>query len=113
MDADAGNEAALLSGLCGVPDASVVDLGAGTRQFTLEAARLAGRVVAVDVSPVVLNHLRSKVETSKFTNVECVEAGFLTYQHQGRPADVVHSRLALHQLPGFWKSVALTRASRR
>jgi len=42
-------------------------------------------------------------------NVEVVEAGFLTYEHQGRPADVIYSRYALHQVPDFWKGVALAR----
>jgi ubiquinone/menaquinone biosynthesis C-methylase UbiE len=109
MDADAASESAWLSQLCGVPTATVVDLGAGTGQFTLEAASWAGRVVAVDVSPVMLDRLRSKLETSTVKNVECVAAGFLTYQHEGAPADVVYSRFALHHLPDFWKAVALTR----
>jgi hypothetical protein len=41
--------------------------------------------------------------------VEFVRAGFLTYQHQGAPADAVYSRHALHQLPDFWKGMALER----
>jgi ubiquinone/menaquinone biosynthesis C-methylase UbiE len=109
MDADAASESAWLSQLCGVPTATVVDLGAGTGQFTLEGASWAGRVVAVDVSPVMLDRLRSKLDTSTVENVECVVAGFLTYQHKGAPADVVYSRFALHHLPDFWKAVALTR----
>ena len=40
-----------------------------------------------------------------------VQAGFLTYAHQGDPADVVYSRHALHHLPDFWKAVALARVS--
>ncbi|TML27735.1 MAG: class I SAM-dependent methyltransferase, partial [Actinobacteria bacterium] len=42
-------------------------------------------------------------------NVECVNAGFLTYEHTGEPADFVYTRNALHHLPDFWKAVALTR----
>jgi hypothetical protein len=38
-----------------------------------------------------------------------VQAGFLSYQHAGPPADAVHTRNALHQLPDFWKAVALDR----
>jgi hypothetical protein len=38
-----------------------------------------------------------------------VRAGFLTYQHGGPPADGVYTRNALHQLPDFWKAVALDR----
>ncbi len=44
-------------------------------------------------------------------NVEFVEAGFLTYEHRGDPADFLYSRNALHHLPDFWKAVALERAA--
>ena len=42
-------------------------------------------------------------------NLTIVEAGFLTYQHAGPPADAVYSRNALHHLPDFWKAIALGR----
>src|SRR5918993_115113 len=45
-------------------------------------------------------------------NLACVQAGFLSYQHAGPPADAVYTRNALHQLPDFWKAVALDRISR-
>ncbi len=38
-----------------------------------------------------------------------MQAGFLSYQHAGTPADAVYTRNALHQLPDFWKAVALDR----
>ena len=38
-----------------------------------------------------------------------VEAGFLSYEHEGDPPQLVHSRNALHHLPDFWKGVALSR----
>jgi SAM-dependent methyltransferase len=38
-----------------------------------------------------------------------VQAGFLTYEHQGEPASFVYSRNALHHLPDFWKAIALQR----
>ncbi|GAA0959588.1 class I SAM-dependent methyltransferase [Virgisporangium aurantiacum] len=89
------------------PDASsvVVELGAGTGQFTLPAARAFGRVVAADVSPAMLAHLRAKVPAS----VTVVRAGFLSYAHEGPPADGVYTRHALHQLPDFFKAIALHR----
>jgi SAM-dependent methyltransferase len=88
---------------------TVVDLGAGTGQFTLAIAPRADRVVAVDVSPVMLERLVAKVAAAGASNVECVRAGFLTYEHRGAPADLVYSRYALHHLPDFWKAVALER----
>ena len=87
--------------------ATVVDVGAGTGQFTLAAAPHCGRVVAVDVSPVMLSRLRRKIRDAGLENIEVVQAGFLTYDHQGPPADLVYSRYALHHLPDFWKALAL------
>ncbi|HYI79536.1 MAG TPA: class I SAM-dependent methyltransferase [Thermoleophilaceae bacterium] len=92
-------------------DATVVDLGAGTGQFTLAAAGAVRRVVAVDVSPAMLEHLRAKLRERGIENVECVAGGFLTYEHRGEPADLVYSRLALHHLPDFWKARALVRVT--
>lgn len=39
----------------------VVDLGAGTGQFALSVAAVRARVVAVDVSPLMLARLRAKL----------------------------------------------------
>lgn len=107
-DAGAAREVALLQSQgCGSRTV-VVDLGAGTGQFALAAAESFGRVVAVDPSPVMLARLRDSVR-QRGSNLEVVEAGFLTYQHQGEGPDVVYSRWALHHLPDFWKSIALHR----
>jgi SAM-dependent methyltransferase len=111
-DAAADEEVALLHGLGFTRESVVVDMGAGTGQFALSAAAMCARVVAVDVSPVMLETLRGKVLDSGLANVDVVQAGFLTYEHQGRPADVVYSRYALHHLPDFWKGVALSRMRR-
>ncbi|WCO66570.1 class I SAM-dependent methyltransferase [Iamia majanohamensis] len=108
-DAGAEAEVALLRAHGLAPDATLVDMGAGTGQVALAAAPTCGRVVAVDVSPVMLARLRAQVEAAGRHNVEVVHAGFLTYDHQGPPADVVYSRWALHHLPDMWKVVALRR----
>ncbi len=108
-DAKAAQEVELLRGLGLDERAQVVDLGAGTGQFTAAVAHACARVVAVDISPVMLARLRAKVAASRLSNVEFVEAGFLTYEHSGNPADFVYSRWALHHLPDFWKSTALHR----
>ncbi len=108
-DANATGEVALLfqHGLDG--RSHVVDLGAGTGQFALSVAAVCARVVAVDVSPLMLARLRVKLAASGLSNVDVVQAGFLTYDHRGQPSDVLYSRWALHHLPDFWKSVALRR----
>jgi ubiquinone/menaquinone biosynthesis C-methylase UbiE len=91
-------------------DATVLDLGAGTGRFALAAARAYRRVVAVDVSPAMVELLRRRA--AALPNLECVNAGFLSYRHGGPPVDAVHTRHALHQLPDFWKAQALDRIAR-
>ena len=111
-DARAEEEVRFVAGLGLTPESVVIDIGAGTGQFTVAVAPACGRVVAVDVSAVMLDALRAKVERAGLENVEVVQAGFLTYEHQDPPADFVYSRYALHHLPDFWKAVALARIHR-
>lgn len=108
-DASPAAEVALLAEHGLTRNSLVVELGAGTGQFTVEVAPACAQVIAVDVSPVMLRRLRAKLAARDLDNVEVVRAGFLTYEHGGRPADVVYSRYALHHLPDFWKAVALDR----
>jgi ubiquinone/menaquinone biosynthesis C-methylase UbiE len=91
---------------------TLVDLGAGTGSFALAAAAECKHVVAVDVSPAMVDAIRANAATRGLTNVEAVEAGFLSYTHDDGPVDVVHTRHALHHLPDLWKAVALRRAAR-
>jgi ubiquinone/menaquinone biosynthesis C-methylase UbiE len=111
-DAGALEELTLLQKLGLNGQSEVVDIGAGTGQFALAAASACARVVAVDVSPVMLAVLKTKVGVSGLSNVKVVQAGFLTYEHHGRRVDFVYSRYALHHLPDFWKALALQRLRR-
>jgi SAM-dependent methyltransferase len=90
----------------------VVDLGAGTGQFAVPAARRFGHVTAVDVSPAMVAALRGKAGAAGLANLDCVTAGFLGYEQAGPPADGVYTRNALHQIPDFWKGLALARIAR-
>ena len=83
---------------------TVIDIGAGTGTFALAVQPHVQRVIAVDASPAM-------VELMCARGIEAVEGGFLTYEHVGRPADLVHSRHALHHLSDFWKAVALDRVA--
>ncbi len=87
---------------------AVVDFGAGTGQFAIPAARRFGRVTAVDVSPAMLAALAGKADGGAPAALECVRGGFLSYSPAG-PVDGVYTRHALHQLPDFWKAIALRR----
>lgn len=88
---------------------TVIDLGAGTGQFALAVASLCKRVVAVDPSPVMYDHLRQAIDRRDTMNIEAVRAGFLTYEHIGEAVDLVYTRYALHHIPDFWKAMALNR----
>ena len=57
----------------------------------------------------MLARLRSEVAARRGPEIECVEAGLLSYEHEGDPVDFVYSRYALHHLPDFWKAIALVR----
>lgn len=110
--ADAPDEVRVCQELGLTLESTVVDLGAGTGQFTLAVAPHCRRVVAADVSPVMLDRLRANVLDAGLTNVEVVEAGFLTYRHQGDPPDLIYSRYALHHLPDSSKAITLARLHR-
>lgn len=91
------------------PGDVLVDLGAGTGTFAIQAAGLCRKVHAVDVSAAMLACARRKAEQAGLTNVEFHHAGFLTYEHEGEPADAIVSFVALHHLPDAWKQAALWR----
>jgi SAM-dependent methyltransferase len=82
-DAGALEELTLLQKLGLNGQSEVVDIGAGTGQFALAAALACARVVAVDVSPVMLAVLKTKVGVSGLSNVKVVQAGFLTLNTTG------------------------------
>jgi len=88
---------------------TLVDLGAGTGVFAVAAAPFCRRVYAVDPSSAMVAALRDKTGRLRLTNVTCVHAGFLTYEHPPGTVDFVYSRNALHHLPDLWKAVALQR----
>ena len=90
-------------------ESTLVDLGAGTGLFAAAAAAMCKRVVAADVSEPMVAAIRANALAAGATNLEAVQAGFLSYQHTGEPADFVYVRHAFHQLPDFWKAMALER----
>jgi ubiquinone/menaquinone biosynthesis C-methylase UbiE len=108
-DASAASEVAFLEGAGMTRDSLVLELGAGTGQFSVEVAPACARVIALDISEPMLEQLRANVARARLDNVEIVQAGFLSYRHRGRQADLIYSRFALHHLPDFWKAVALSR----
>ena len=88
---------------------TLIDFGAGTGTFALAAASICKRVIAVDVSRAMVEAIQAKIAERRATNVECVQAGFLSYEHDGEPVDFIYTRNALHHVPDFWKAIALSR----
>lgn len=84
------------------PTSTVVDLGAGTGTFARAIAPRVARVVPVDISGAMVAEMRRR-------GVPAVQAGFLSYEHEGEPADAVFTSNAMHHLPDFWKMIALER----
>jgi SAM-dependent methyltransferase len=90
-------------------ESTLVDFGSGTGTLAVVAASLCKRVIAIDVSAPMVQYLHERVARLGLTNVDVVHGGFLSYRHQGAPADFAYSRNALHHLPDFWKVDALRR----
>jgi putative AdoMet-dependent methyltransferase len=91
------------------PGQFVLEIGTGTGEFALAAAGRCRRVYAVDLSAGMLSYAEKKAGVRGVSNVEFLQGGFLTYNHQGAPLDAVVSQIALHHLPDFWKQIALLR----
>lgn len=88
---------------------NVIDIGAGTGTFAIQAALAGACVCAVDVSKAMLAYAQQKARNINAANIEFHNAGFLTYEHKAEPVDFVVTKAALHHLPDFWKMVALLR----
>jgi len=90
-------------------DHVVIELGTGTGAFAVQAASRCKKVYAVDVSRAMLAYAKNKADKLGLSNMVFCHGGFLSYSHEGEPADAVVSSLALHHLPDFWKAFALQR----
>jgi 2-polyprenyl-3-methyl-5-hydroxy-6-metoxy-1,4-benzoquinol methylase len=101
------DDAALLERLEIGPGMVVVDIGTGTGSLPRAAARLGARVFAVDVSAAMLAYAEGRARAEGLSGITFHRAGFLTYAHDGPPADLVTTKYALHHLPDFWKAAAL------
>jgi ubiquinone/menaquinone biosynthesis C-methylase UbiE len=89
------------------PDQSVLEIGTGTGEFALAAARRCRIVYAVDLSAGMLRYAEKKAQARGVANVQFLQGGFLTYRHEGASLDAIVSQIALHHLPDFWKQIAL------
>lgn len=86
---------------------SLLEIGCGTGEFCIEAAKKCKNVIALDVSKNMLDYAKNKALGRGVNNISFINAGFLSYEHQGELLDLVVSSIALHHLPDFWKLMAL------
>ncbi len=88
---------------------SLLEIGTGTGNFAIEAAKHCNNVYAIDVSSAMIDYAKQKAQTMEISNISFFQGSFLSYQHDGYPLDVIVSNFALHHLPDFWKMIALER----
>ena len=87
----------------------LLDFGSGTGTFAIQAARRCARVIAVDVSPAMLEYAKGKAAKAGAANIEFLHGGFLTHACPDDSLDRVTTTFAFHHLPDYWKGVALKR----
>lgn len=75
-----------------------VDLGAGTGFLALELAPLVDSVVAVDISPVMMDSLAANARRSGLGNVRTEVADLRTFRMPSASVDLVVTNYALHHL---------------
>ncbi|MCE5333151.1 MAG: methyltransferase domain-containing protein [Desulfobacteraceae bacterium] len=98
-------------GLRDTKDKMIVDLGCGTGAISILAAGFFKAVCAVDVSKAMIEEAKRKLD-GNVRNLRFVNAGFLSYKHEGEPADLVVTKAAFHHLPDFWKQIGLMRINK-
>ncbi len=107
-----GENQNLLSRLVLPPESTILEIGTGTGAFAGAAAVHYQKVIAADVSPVMLKYAQKKASEQELKNIEFVPAGFLSLELPEKSCDAVVTSLALHHLDDVWKAEAIARIYR-
>lgn len=91
------------------PGAVAVDLGAGSGQITIPLAKHCSRILAVDVSARLLEHLSTKAAEAGIANIESLTHPIESLDLPPESLDLVVSNYALHHLRDVDKARLLTR----
>ncbi len=78
------------------PRARYADLGVGDGLLTLMLAEVAKKVVAVDLSPKMLDHLRQRAKAKGFNNIETIKGELDDLPLEEQTIDVAVLSQALH-----------------
>jgi putative AdoMet-dependent methyltransferase len=95
-----------------IAEKTVIDFGCGTGAIAIYASQRFKKVYAVDVAKQMILQARKKAESDNLKNIEFINAGFLSYEHNDAPADIVITKAAFHHLPDFWKQIALLKINK-
>jgi ubiquinone/menaquinone biosynthesis C-methylase UbiE len=90
----------------------VLDLGAGTGLLSLEAAKRAERIWALDISPRMCDYLVTKGRSAGLDNIESVVASIVSVPLVDETVDVVVSNYCFHHVSGPGKLAALREVRR-
>jgi SAM-dependent methyltransferase len=92
--------AGALQALGVAPGVEVIDLCSGDGWFTLPLARLARRVIAVDIDPAMLARARTRLERSSATNAVFLDGdAYEVKRLWPQPVDFVFLANAFHGVP--------------
>ncbi len=103
--------AAVLEYAAPVDGCDVVDLGSGSGQLTLDLARHARSVLAVDFSAEMLELLRSRAAAAGLDNIETNRCTLQALELAPASVDVIVTNYALHHLRHPEKAELLRRAA--
>jgi phosphatidylethanolamine/phosphatidyl-N-methylethanolamine N-methyltransferase len=88
----------------------VLEIAAGTGLFTLAIASCAGRVVATDFSPAMIDLLRERLAARGVRNVECAVRDLYALDYPAGAFDAVVCANVLHLVPDLDAALAAMRA---
>lgn len=101
---------AVIRNATAVQNGRVLDLGCGSGQLSLPLSGVVESVVAVDISPRMIELLEAKLDTSKIENVETRTKSIQELSFDPASFDLVVSNYALHHLSDDQKQWVVSQA---
>jgi ubiquinone/menaquinone biosynthesis C-methylase UbiE len=78
---------------------TIADLGAGNGFFSIPFAKLTkGKIIAVDIEPMMLEKLKTRAEDAGVTNIEYVESSLEELAFKPESVEKVITSLVLHEV---------------